>query len=157
MFPQKIFRKQKLLWWPFEIDSTPKMITKHRVIENERIRQEFILIQSNPDLQPVCSKSFYSIHYIESTSTDTMHTQFSNRKQIFLLTLQENIYNWNLINFSTSLVTLTKNNTLKRLQDKDWIDLKCVTLRSSIFLHKLISTWLQNEWFFYQLQSSDVL
>jgi len=36
-----------------KINSTTKMITKFIVIENKRITQEFIHVQSNPDLHPI--------------------------------------------------------------------------------------------------------
>jgi len=36
-----------------EINSTTKLITKLKVIENKKITQEFILVQSNPDLHLV--------------------------------------------------------------------------------------------------------
>jgi len=41
-----------------EINSTTKMITRLRVIENKRITQEFILVQFNLDLHPIVLRSF---------------------------------------------------------------------------------------------------
>ena len=92
------------------------------------------------DLHPVSPFRTFTIYRTLVQTLCTHNSQIENKS--FSWTLQEKIQNWNTINSSTSLVTLTKNNTLKKLKDKDWIHLKCGTLWSSIFLHKLINTWL---------------
>ena len=44
--------KRRIYYEALEINSTTKMITRLKVIENKRNTLDFILVQSNPDLHP---------------------------------------------------------------------------------------------------------